>query len=47
MTSAVGKYAPPGPRLNWKFMKPDVVGDDDSVADMVLREQVWVAVVGE
>ncbi|KAI1787220.1 hypothetical protein LXA43DRAFT_719015 [Ganoderma leucocontextum] len=45
LTSAVGKYAPPGPRLNWKFMEPDVVGDDDSVADMVLREQVWVAVV--
>ncbi|KAM5536448.1 hypothetical protein V8D89_009884 [Ganoderma adspersum] len=45
LTSAVGKYAPPGPRLNWKFMQPDVVGDDDSVADMVLREQVWVAVV--
>ncbi|KAM5536444.1 hypothetical protein V8D89_009880 [Ganoderma adspersum] len=45
LTSAVGKYAPPGPRLNWKFMQPDVVGDDDSVADMVLREQVWVVVV--
>ena len=28
-------------------MEPDVVGDDDSVAAMVLQEQVWVAVVGE
>ncbi|PIL26822.1 hypothetical protein GSI_11083 [Ganoderma sinense ZZ0214-1] len=45
LTSAVGKYAPEGPRLNWKFMKPDVVGDDNSVMNMVLQEQVWVAVV--
>nr|VWO94476.1 Chitin synthase (EC [Ganoderma boninense] len=46
LTSAVSKYAPPGPRLNWRFMKPDLVGDDDNVMSMVLQEQVWIAVVG-
>ncbi|KAI0759545.1 hypothetical protein BD413DRAFT_273447 [Trametes elegans] len=45
MTLAVQKYSPTGPRLNWKFMKPIDVGDDDDVIRMVLEEQVWVAVV--
>ena len=47
LVAAVRKYAPPGPQLSWKFIDPDIVGDDDAVQRMVLNEQVWVAVVGE
>ncbi|TBU27609.1 hypothetical protein BD311DRAFT_723883 [Dichomitus squalens] len=45
LVAALSKYAPPGPRLNWQVMDPDVVGSDDDLANMVAQEQIWIAVV--
>ncbi|KAI0357269.1 hypothetical protein OH77DRAFT_1399501 [Trametes cingulata] len=45
LTQAVQKYSAPGPQLNWKFFSGSDVGDDSDIIDMVLQDQVWVAVV--
>ncbi|KAI8976311.1 hypothetical protein BD414DRAFT_467212 [Trametes punicea] len=45
LTEAVQKYSAPGPSLNWQFIKAPNITDDSGIIDMVLQEQVWVAVV--
>ena len=47
MTRAVQNFVPHGPALNWTFKDPADTGDNDAIASAVLREQVWVAIVGE
>ena len=47
MTRAVQNFVPHGPALNWTFKDPADTGDNDAIASAVLREQVWVAIVGQ
>ncbi|OCH87106.1 hypothetical protein OBBRIDRAFT_796525 [Obba rivulosa] len=37
----------PGPRLGWSMIRASDAGSDDQIAQMILNEQAWVAVVVE
>ena len=47
MTNAVKSFVPTGPSLSWQFMDSSVFASDDDIADAILQDQAWVAIVGE
>jgi hypothetical protein len=42
-----GNSSAPGPHLGWSNVDPANIGTDDDVAQAIVAEKAWIAVVGE
>ncbi|KAI0820843.1 hypothetical protein BC628DRAFT_1422520 [Trametes gibbosa] len=45
LAQAAQQYTAPGPQLTWQFMDGGDVGNDEAIINLVLQEQLWVAIV--
>jgi hypothetical protein len=42
-----GNFSAPGPHLGWTYIDPVDVGTNDDVAQAIVAEKAWIAVVGK
>jgi hypothetical protein len=42
-----GNVSAPGPQLGWSYIDPVDIGTNDDIAQAVVAERAWIAVVGE
>jgi len=42
-----GNFSAPGPHLGWTYINPADIGTNDDVAQAIVAEKAWIAVVGK